>query len=168
MFQNFAVILPERSNHSLLLFNWWITFFKHLYSQYMTMYCIELYWLCKHMKQLRSSQTAILVIDWVKQQFFPVSIVKKSISKINRKTDATDNSITETTNLLRNHIELLLQENTSKNTIIKILAENQQHASNTKEVVSSESFKTVKGTFLKNCYNPKSQNVVYSNRYATL
>ena len=35
-------------------------------------------------------------------------------------------------------------------------------------MVSSESFKTVKGTFLKNCYEPKSQNVVSSNRYGTL
>ena len=68
----------------------------------------------------------------------------------------TDSSITETTDLLRKHIEFLLQENASKNTIIKILAENQQHASNTKEVVSSESFKTVKGTFLKNRCKPKS------------
>ena len=61
-----------------------------------------------------------------------------------------------------------MQENASKITIIKILAENQQHASNTKEVVSSESFKTVKGNFIKNRYKPKSQNVVCSNRYDTL
>ena len=31
-----------------------------------------------------------------------------------------------------------------------------------------KSFKTVKGTFLKNRYKPKSQNVVCSNRYDTL
>ena len=80
----------------------------------------------------------------------------------------TDSNITETTDLLRKHIEFLLQENASKNTIIKILAENQQHASNTKEVVSSESFKTAKGTFLNNRYKSKLQNVVCSNRYATL
>ena len=61
-----------------------------------------------------------------------------------------------------------MQENASKNTIIKILAENQQHARNSKEVVSSESFKTVKGNFIKNRYKPKSQNVVSSNRYDTL
>ena len=72
------------------------------------------------------------------------------------------------TDLLRKHIEFLLQENTSKNTIIKILAENHQHASNTKEVISSESFKTVKGNFIKNDYKPKSKNVVFSNRYHTL
>ena len=102
---------------------------------------------------------------FIKEQF---CLLKKSISEINSNTDATDNSITETTDLLRKHIELLLQENASKNTIIKILAENQQHASNTKEVVSSESFKTVKGNFIKNRYKPKSQNVVCSNRYDTL
>ena len=61
-----------------------------------------------------------------------------------------------------------MQENASKNTIIKVLAGNQQHASNTKEVVSSESFKTVKGNFIKNRYKPKSQNVVCSNRCDTL
>ena len=70
--------------------------------------------------------------------------------------------------MLGKHNEFLLQGNASKNTIIKIFAENQQHASNTKEVVSSESFKTVKGTFLKNCCKPKSQNIVCSNRYDTL
>ena len=72
--------------------------------------------------------------------------------------------------MLRKHIECLLQENAFKNTVIKILAENQQHASNTKEVVSSESFKTVKGNFIRNRYKPKSQNemIVCSNRYDTL
>ena len=78
------------------------------------------------------------------------------------------NSITETTDLLRKHIEFLLQENASKNTIIKMLAENQQHASDAKEVVSTESFKTVKVTFLNNRYKPKSENAVCSNRYDTL
>ena len=94
-----------------------------------------------------------------------VNMFKKPISEISSNTDATGNSITETTDLLRKHIEFLLQENSSKNSIIKILAENQQHASNTKEVVSSESFKTVKGNFIKNRYKPKSQNVICSNGY---
>ena len=80
----------------------------------------------------------------------------------------TDNSISETADLLRKHNEFLLQENASKQTIVNILAENQQHASDIKEVVSSESFKSVKGNFIKNRYEPKSQNVVYSNRYGTL
>ena len=62
----------------------------------------------------------------------------------------------------------MLQENASKNTIIKILAENHQHTSNTKEVISPESFKTVEGNFIKNGYKPKSKNVVFSNRYHTL
>ena len=53
-----------------------------------------------------------------------VFLLKKSISETN-STDTTDNSITGTTDLLRKHIEYLLQENASKNTIIKILAENQ-------------------------------------------
>ena len=102
---------------------------------------------------------------FIKEQF---CLLKKSISEINSNTDATDISITETTDLLRKHIEFLLQENASKNTIIKILAENQQHASNTKEVVSFESFKTVKGNLKKNRYKPKSQNAVCSNPYDTL
>ena len=102
---------------------------------------------------------------FVKEQF---CLLKKSISEINSNTDVSDNSITRTTDLLLKHIQFLLPENVSKNTIIKILEENQQHGSNTKEVVSSESFKTVKGNFIKNRYKPKSQNVVCSNRYDTL
>ena len=42
------------------------------------MECIVLNWLCKHMKKVRSSQVAILVLKWVKQ-FFPVSIVNCEI-----------------------------------------------------------------------------------------
>ena len=93
---------------------------------------------------------------FIKKQFY---LLKHSISEINSNIDATDNSKTETTDLLRKQIEFLLKENVSKNTIMNILAENQQHASNTKELVSSESFKTVKGDFIKNRYKPKSQNV---------
>ena len=58
---------------------------------------------------------------FINEQFY---LLKKSISEISSNTDATDNSITETTDLLRKYIEFLLQENASKNTIIKILAEN--------------------------------------------
>ena len=36
---------------------------------------IELNWLSKHTKKVRSSQPAILVLNWIKQ-FFPVGIVK--------------------------------------------------------------------------------------------
>ena len=34
------------------------------------MECIELNWLCKHMKKVRSSQAAILVLDWIKHSFY--------------------------------------------------------------------------------------------------
>ena len=71
---------------------------------------------------------------------------------MNSNTDTTDNIITKTTDLLCKHDESFLQEKASKNTVIKILAENQQHANNTKEVDLLESFKTVKGTFI----NPNS------------
>ena len=98
----------------------------------------------------------------MKEEFY---LLKKSIPGINSNTDATNNSINEPADLHRKH-ESLLQENASKNPTIQILAENQQHASNTKEADSSESFKTVKGT-LNRC-KPKSQNVVCSNRYDTL
>ena len=89
----------------------------------------------------------------------PFYLLKKSISKITSNIDATDNGITETTYLFRKHNDFLLQEKTSKNTMIKILPENQQHANNIKVLDSSESFKTVKDTFIKNRYKPKSLNV---------
>ena len=123
----------------------------------------EIYDLHKYVQSLATEMEAMKL--FIKERF---CLLKKSISEINSNTDATDNSITETTHLLRKHIEFLLQENASKNTIIKILAKNQQHASNTKEVVSSEPFKTVNGNFIKNRYKLKSQNVVCSNRYDTL
>ena len=123
----------------------------------------ETYDLHKYVQSLATEMEAMKL--FIKEQFY---LLKKMISDNNSNTDATDNSITETTHLLRKHIEFLLLENASKNTIIKILAENQQHAGNTKEVVSSEPFLIVKGAFLKNRYKPKSQNVVCSNRYDTL
>ena len=123
----------------------------------------EIYDLHKYVQSLATEMEAMKL--FTREQF---CLLKKSISEINSNNDATGNSITETTDLLRNHIEFLLQENASKNTIIKILAENQQHASTTKEVVSYESFKTVKGNFIKNRYKPKSQNVVCCNRNDSL
>ena len=63
---NFAVKLTERSKHSFLLSIWWITFFKHLY---VIMKCIEVTWSCKHMEKVRSSQAAILILNWVKHSF---------------------------------------------------------------------------------------------------
>ena len=62
---------------------------------------------------------------FIKEQFY---LTKKLISEINSNTDVTDNSITKTTDLLRKHVEILLQENASKYNIMKILAENQQQA----------------------------------------
>ena len=53
---------------------------------------------------------------FLKEEFY---LLQKSISKINRNTDETENSITETTDLLRKQNELL-KENASKNAIIKI------------------------------------------------
>ena len=51
----------ERSNHSFLS-NWWITFFKHLYSLIMWQYkSIEINWLCKHRKKVISSQACISI-----------------------------------------------------------------------------------------------------------
>ena len=41
---------------------------------------IELNWLCKHIRKVRSSQPAILLLNWIKQ-LFPVSIVKSSYIK---------------------------------------------------------------------------------------
>ena len=115
---------------------------------------------------VQSSATEMEVMKlFIKEQFY---LLKKLILEINSSTDVTRNSITGTPDLLGKHTEFSLQENASKNTIINILAENQQHASNTKEVVSSESFKTVKGNFIKNRDKPKSQNVHCSNPYDTL
>ena len=66
---NFVVKLAKRSNHSFLLPIKWIAFFKHLYFQYVIMEWLELNCLCKHMKKVRSDQTAILVLNWVKYSF---------------------------------------------------------------------------------------------------
>ena len=51
---SFAVKVTERSNHSFLLSTWWITFFRHLYDNR-----IKSTWLCKHMKNVRSSRPCI-------------------------------------------------------------------------------------------------------------
>ena len=49
----------ERSNH-LFLSNWWIAFFKHLYSLILWQYT-EINWLCEHRKKVRSSQACISI-----------------------------------------------------------------------------------------------------------
>ena len=66
---------------------------------------------------------------FLKEEFY---FLKISISKINRNTDATKKSITESTYLLRKQNYFLLRQNASKNAIIILLAENQQYANNTK------------------------------------
>ena len=78
----------------------------------------EIYDLPKYVQSLTTEMEVMKL--FIKEQF---CLLKKSISEINSNTYPTDNSITETTDLLGKHIEFLLQENT----IIKILAENQQH-----------------------------------------
>ena len=118
----------------------------------------EIYDLHKYVQSLATEMEAMKL--FIKEKF---CLLKNSISEINSNTDATDNRLAENTDY-RKHTEFLLQENAGKNIIIKVLAENQQHASNTKEVVSSESFKTVKGNFIKNHFKSKSQHVVCSNR----
>ena len=63
---------------------------------YMIIECIELNWLCKHMKKVESSQAAIFVLNWLKQ-FFSVSVVNENIyskmipvSCTNTYNDGTD------------------------------------------------------------------------------
>ena len=52
---------------------WWITFFTVLIMEF-----IELNWLYKHIKKIRSSQPAIPVLISVNHQSFPVRIVKRN------------------------------------------------------------------------------------------
>ena len=76
---SFAVKLAERSNYSLLLFIWWITFYIHLYSLTRVTEWAEFNWLFKHMKKVRSSQAAILLlVEWIVPNYwiFPVSMVE--------------------------------------------------------------------------------------------
>ena len=83
----------------------------------------EIYDLHKYVQSLATEIEAMKL--FIKEQFY---LTKKLISEINSNTDVTDNSITKTTDLLRKHVEILLQENASKYNIMKILAENQQQA----------------------------------------
>ena len=55
---------PKRSNH-LFISNWWIAFFKHLYSLILWPY-IEINWLCKQRKKVRSCQTCISIYSCTK------------------------------------------------------------------------------------------------------
>ena len=50
---------------------------NHIFkTSVLIMECVELNWLSKHVKKIRSSQPDIPVLNWVKHQSFPVSIVK--------------------------------------------------------------------------------------------
>ena len=49
------------------------------------MECIELNWLCKHIKKIRSCQPAIPVLRWVKHQSFPVSLKYQILNIQNQK-----------------------------------------------------------------------------------
>ena len=49
---------------------------SHFSNTVLIMECIELNWLCEHIKKIRSSKPAIPVLNWVKQQSLLVSIVK--------------------------------------------------------------------------------------------
>ena len=66
-----------------------IFFFKHLYLFNMWQWNVytELNWLCKHMKNARSSQTAVAVLNWEKI-VFSMSIVKQGGSSNGQKMDA--------------------------------------------------------------------------------
>ena len=63
----------------------------------------EIYDLNKYVQSLATEMEAMKL--FIKEQFY---LLKKSISEINSNTDTTDNSITQTTDLLRKHIEFLL------------------------------------------------------------
>ena len=50
---------------------------NHIFkTSVLIMECVELNWLSKHVKKIRSSQPDIPVLNWVKHQSFLVSIVK--------------------------------------------------------------------------------------------
>ena len=59
----------------------------------------------------------------------------------------------------------MLQENASKNAIMKILSGNQNHLSSIKVINSSQSFKTASTAFRKNHHKPKLQRVDCGNHY---
>ena len=57
--------------------------------------CIELNWWRKYMKKVRSSQAVILLLNWAKTQFFPVSIIKCSFieKKVKQKERYISNCV---------------------------------------------------------------------------
>ena len=97
---------------------------------------------------------------FIKEQLY---LPKKFVLEINSNTDTVDSAITENTEFLRKHNEFLSLENTSKNIIIKLLAENQNHLDNFQEINSSKQFKTTSCRFRRNHYKPKLKGVLYGN-----
>ena len=56
---------------------------NHIFqTSVLIMECTEFNCLCKHIKKIRSSQPAISVLNWVKHQSFPVSIVNTGLGKV--------------------------------------------------------------------------------------
>ena len=71
--------LAGRSNHSFLQPFWWITFFKHICALNSVMECIiELNWLWKHIKKVRTSQPGILVLNCSSYIYIYIYIKNKS------------------------------------------------------------------------------------------
>ena len=93
----------------------------------------------KYVQSLATEREGIKLFN--KEKFY---LLAQLVSEINSNTDTTDNTVTETTDLLYKQNEFFLQKNKSKNTIIKFLAKNRQQRNNIKKVNSYESFKTVK------------------------
>ena len=82
---NFAVKLAGSSNHSFLLSIWWRHFSNICTLNTWTKWIIELNWLCKHIKNVRSSQPAIHILNWVKHSV-PQRV---SLKDANKSADST-------------------------------------------------------------------------------
>ena len=70
-----TLLLPRNQQPFILLFIWWITFFRHLYDNGVLK---EFNKLCKHMTNVRNSQPCIsinFVLNPANHNFFHVSIV---------------------------------------------------------------------------------------------
>ena len=80
--------LAGRSNHSFLQPFWWITFFKHICALNSVMECIiELNWLWKHIKKVRTSQPGILVLNC--SSYIYIYIYIKRINQTDCSTGVT-------------------------------------------------------------------------------
>ena len=116
-----------------------------------------------HIKTLETENEAIKL--FIKEQLY---VIKKSISDI--KNDETVNENAKLIEYLQKANQKLEQENDSKTTIIKMLAEN-----NTSNIPTTQSnagqFKLVKRKTNHKSYklkNERKPEIKYSNRYETL